>query len=179
MRITPATIALAAVLAVTSSAGNSQQKVSAPVHQLSALSIQWQGKGDLARKVGNLDAANDAYESAVAADPQNRGAYVALAEIARAQGLQGKAIRFYGEALALNPSDLNAMSGQGQALAEKGAIAQAQDMLVRIKPLCKGNCVAANQLAASIKTQSNLRAAALLAAKEAEPLANGSSVQKP
>ena len=100
MRITPATIALAAVLAVTSSAGNSQQKVSAPVHQLSALSIQWQGKGDLARKVGNLDAANDAYESAVAADPQNRGAYVALAEIARAQGLQGKAIRFYGEALA-------------------------------------------------------------------------------
>ncbi|MEO8724349.1 MAG: tetratricopeptide repeat protein, partial [Sphingobium sp.] len=169
------------VLAVASSAGSSQQP--AAPHRLSALSIEWQGKGDLARKSGKLDDANNAYESALAADPQNRGAYMALAEIARGQGLQGKAIRFYGEALALNPTDVNALSGQGQALAEKGAIAQAQNILARIKPLCKSACLAANQLAASIKTQSSARAAALLAAKDTEPTPGGNNApsvtQKP
>lgn len=171
MRFTPVTLALAVVLSVTASTGISKQngERSTPVPaQLSRLSIEWLGKGDAARKAGDLRSANDAYESALAADPRNVAAYMALAEVARTQGLQGKAIRFYGEVLQIASNNVNALSGQGQALAEKGAIAQAQDILTRIKPLCRSDCTATSSLSAAIKTQSEMRAAAAaLAAKEA------------
>lgn len=171
MRFTPVTLALAVVLSVTASSGISKQNagMGAPATaQLNRLSVEWLGKGDAARKAGDLSSANDAYESALAADPRNIAAYMALAEIARAQGLQGKAIRFYGEVLQIAPNNVNALGGQGQALAEKGAIAQAQDILTRIKPLCRGECKATSLLSATIKDQSDARAAAaLLAAKDA------------
>lgn len=146
MRFTPASIALAAVLAVAASAGFSQK----PDSQISPVSLEWLKAGEVAQKAGNLSGANDAYETALAADPRNRAAYVALAQVARAQGLQGKAIRFYKEALLLDPTDVTALSGQGQALVEKGAVARAKENLARVKTLCKQGCVALTQLSAAI-----------------------------
>jgi Tfp pilus assembly protein PilF len=94
MRFTPASIALAALLTTVSSVGLTQR----PDTQISPLSIEWQHAGVAARKAGNFEGANDALETALAVDPRNRTAYVELAEVARAQGLQGKAIRLYREA---------------------------------------------------------------------------------
>ena len=93
MRFTPASIALAAVLTTVSSVGLTQR----PDAQISPLSVEWQHVGATARKAGKFEAANDALETALAVDPRNRAAYVELAEVARAQGLQGKAIRLYRE----------------------------------------------------------------------------------
>ena len=117
MRFTPASIALAALLTTVSSMGLSQR----PDNQISPRSIEWQKAGEAARKAGNLAGATDALESALAVDPRNRAAYVDLAEVARAQGLQGKAIRLYKEALLLDPTDVVALAGQGEALADPEA----------------------------------------------------------
>jgi len=147
MRFTPASIALAAVLTTVSSVGLTQR----PDAQISPLSVEWQHVGATARKAGNFEAANDALETALAVDPRNRAAYVELAEVARAQGLQGKAIRLYREALLLDPSDVGALVGQGEAMVEKGAIAKAKENLAQARNACKSDCAAVNKLAAAIE----------------------------
>lgn len=117
--------------------------------QIDARSIALLDKGKAARSAGNLDSANDLIESALAVDPRNRQAYIALAEIARSQGLPGKAIRFYREALTLEPNDVVALRGQGDAMVQKGAIERAKENLARVKTLC-GSCADATSLAAAI-----------------------------
>jgi tetratricopeptide (TPR) repeat protein len=146
MRFTPASLALAAVLATVSSVGLSQK----PDNQINPQSIQWQKAGEAARRAGNLNGATDALESALAVDPRNRAAYVELAEVARAQGLQGKAIRLYKEALLLDPTDVVALAGQGEAMMEKGAVARARDVLAQAQKLCKADCAPVAHLSAAI-----------------------------
>lgn len=136
MRFTPATIALAAVLTMVSSVGISQR----PDSQINPLSVQWVEKGNAARAAGNLQAANDAYETALAVDPRNRGAFIALGDVARQQQLQGKAVRYYKGALALDPADMTALSGTVNALVERGALANARETLSRMKTLCRTDC---------------------------------------
>lgn len=147
MRFTPASIALAVLLTTVSSAGLTQR----PDAQISPLSTEWLKAGEAARAGGNLSAANDALESALAVDPRNRAAYVELALVARAQGLQGKAIRLYREALLLDPTDVSALVGQGEAMVEKGAIAKAKDNLALAQRACKTDCGAVARLAAAIQ----------------------------
>ena len=93
-------------------------------------------RGRALQAAGNLDAATDTLESALAVDPRNRGAFVTLAEVAKTRGLPGKAIRLYREALSLDPNDVVALSGQGEALVAKGAVARARENLARIKTVC-------------------------------------------
>ena len=109
-----------------------------------------QKQGEEAQHAGNLDAAVDFYESALAADPRNRRAYIGLARAAEAEGLPGKAVRFYREALEIDPNDLAALELQGMALVERGAKARAESNLERVKKLCDGPCPQADRLAAAI-----------------------------
>ena len=147
MRFTPASLALAVLLATVSSAGLSQR----PDAQIEPLSLEWVKKGEAAQHAGNLDGATDAYETALAVDPRNRSAYIALAQVARAQGLQGKAIRLYREALLLDPTDVRALAGQGQAMVEKGAVAKAKENLALVKSICRDDCAAYGQLETAIE----------------------------
>ena len=146
MRFTPASIALAVLLTTVSSVGLTQR----PDTQIEPRSIEWQKAGEAARKAGNLTGATDALESALAVDPRNREAFLALAEVANARGLPGKAIRLYREALTLEPNDIAALQGQGEALVAKGAVVLAKGNLAKIRTLCKAGCPEATQLAAVI-----------------------------
>jgi tetratricopeptide (TPR) repeat protein len=164
MRFTPASIALAVVLTTVSSVGLSQR----PDAQIEPRSIEWQKAGAAAFAAGNLNGATDALESALAVDPRNRAAYVDLAQVARAQGLQGKAIRLYKEALLLDPTDVTALAGQGEAMVEKGALAKAKEVLAKAQSLCKGDCAPVGKLAAAIQKGPP---AVALTAKDAVPTA--------
>lgn len=121
-----------------------------PDNQIAPLSLQMLQAGEAQLAAGKPDAATDAFEAALAADPRNRRAYMGLARAAEAQGLPGKAVRFYREALALDPNDLSALEAQGLALVERGAAARAGDNLERVKKLCQGSCPEADRLAAAI-----------------------------
>jgi tetratricopeptide (TPR) repeat protein len=120
-------------------------------------STQLQKQGEEAQVKGDLDAAVGFYESALAADPRNRSAIIAMAQVARAQGLPGKAIGLYREALLLEPNDLTALTGQGEALADKGALELAREKLATAQRLCNDKCPQVAALEKTIATSDTKR----------------------
>ncbi|EZP49084.1 MULTISPECIES: tetratricopeptide repeat protein [Sphingomonas] len=146
MRVTSVALAAALTVVCVSTSLSGQR----PDDQIDARSLQLLAQGRAARAAGNLDGATDLLETAVAVDPRNRQAFVTLGEVAEARGLPGKAIRLYREALTLEPNDIDALRGQGEALVAKGAVAIARTNLAKIRTLCKAGCPEANQLAAVI-----------------------------
>lgn len=123
-------------------------------------STQLQKQGEAAQAKGDLDTAVGFYESALAADPRNRSAIIAMAQVARAQGLPGKAIGLYREALLLEPNDLIALTGQGEALADKGALELAREKLATAQRLCKDICPQVAALEKAIATGATKRVVA-------------------
>lgn len=145
MRYTPAALALAMLVAVTSSVG--QGKAPAPLDPRAAALVQ---QGRAALTAGNVDGAIDAYESALVVQPGHVAIYLNLAEATRKQGMQGKALRYYRQALTLEPDNQYAIAGEGMALVEKGAVEKARRNLSRLNQLCGETCAPARDLAAAI-----------------------------
>lgn len=113
---------------------------------VSPASQRWTAIGQAALDKGQAPAAIDAFEAALAVDPKNASAFIGIAHAYDAQALPGRAIKYYREALALEPNDLGALEGQGKALVARGATTRARVNLDRIKTLCKGDCPAAKRL---------------------------------
>lgn len=147
MRFTTVGIAAALTLLSVSTALQAQRADD----QIDPRSVALLERGKAAKAQGNLDAATDALEAALVVDPRNRQAFIALAEISRQRNLPGKAIRFYREALTLEPNDVTALRGQGEALVQRGAVARARENLARIQRVCGQNCGDATALAAVIQ----------------------------
>lgn len=147
MRLFPAALAVAlAGLSVSTSLHS--QRADADIDPRS-MALLTQGRA--AAAAGNLESATDLIETALAVDPRNRAAFVVLAGVATRQGLPGKAIRLYREALLIEPNDTMALRGQGEALVAKGAMGPANENLARIKTLCgKKPCPDAASLTATI-----------------------------
>jgi len=146
MRFAPAAVALSLLLATVSSTGIGQ-----PVrYAVNPASQALVDEGSRVQQAGDLDEAIGLYEAALAVDPGNRTAYIALAQVASAQNLPGKAIRFYREALRLDPNDVAALAGQGEAMVQRGAVEKARRNLVRIEALCTSDCTEAGRLTSAI-----------------------------
>lgn len=140
--------AAAALLLLSVSTGLMAQR---PDDQIDPKSVALVEQGMKQKAAGNFEGAIDFLETALAVDPRNRAAFIGLAEIARARGLPGQAIRLYHEALVLEPNDVVALRGQGEAMVEKGAIERAKENLARIRTICGNNpCNDATLLAAAI-----------------------------
>lgn len=134
MRFAPSAAALSLFLAVTASVTSAgPQEVDPRAEALIA-------EGRAALEAGETQAAVDAFEAAFVVDPSYTPVLIELAEAARADGLQGKAIRYYREALARDPDYLAAISGEGEALVEKGAVEKAQRNLARLESMCGTSC---------------------------------------
>jgi tetratricopeptide (TPR) repeat protein len=145
MRYTPVALALSLLAAVTASVGHSTPR---QVLDPRAAALLSQGRGELS--AGRVDAAIDSYEAALTVAPGNVTVLLNLAEATRRQGMQGKALRYYREALRSDPANLLALAGEGAALAEKGAVEKARRNLSRLQGLCGQNCDATRQLSAAI-----------------------------
>ena len=144
MRFAPPAAALSLALALTASMAWGQQRDPAPY--ASTLLSQ----GEAALQNGEVQSAIDAFEAALAVDPGYTPTLLRLAEAARAEELQGKAIGYYREALVRDPRNIAAIAGEGEALAEKGAIAKARETLAKVQSLCGGDCPEARDLTAAI-----------------------------
>jgi tetratricopeptide (TPR) repeat protein len=145
MRYTPAAVALSMLAAVTASVGYGADRQPDP----RAAALISEGRGELAQ--GQIQAAIDSFEAALVVDPAYTPIYLDLAEAARAEGLQGKAIHYYREALERDPKNFAAISGEGEALLEKGAVEKARRNLAQLKSMCGDTCVETEQLAAAIQ----------------------------
>lgn len=146
MRFSPPVMAIAAIFALSSSATFSQQEAYQPDPR-SVLLVQ---DAKAALNSGDTDSAIGLFEAALAIDPANRAAYLGLAETARANGLPGKAIGLYRRILELDPNNVIALSGQGRAYVQRGAVEKAKLNLTRLRDLCEGDCVQVTLLSAAL-----------------------------
>lgn len=143
MRFSPAAIALSLTLAMISSASIGG-RADDDIDPRSVALVQ---SGNEAMKAGAVEDAIGWFETALAVDPRNRAAYIAMAGAVKTQGLNGKAISFYKEALEIEPNDQVALVGQAEAMIGKGAIEPARKNIARLKMLCRSDCVAVDRLA--------------------------------
>lgn len=144
MRFVGPAAAVALVFAVSASMGQGADRTIDP----RATALQAEGRTALA--AGQTEKAVDAFEAALVIDPGASVIYVDLADAARRNGLQGKAIRYYRDAMRLDPKNFEAISGEGAALAEKGAVEKANRNLAKLQTMCGANCPETKQLAAII-----------------------------
>lgn len=145
MRYTPVAVALSLLAAVSSSVIHSQA-----VQPSDPRAVALIGQGRAAAAAGDLNAAIDAYEAALTVEPGSVPVVLALADATRRQGMQGKALHYYRVALASDPRNLDAIAGEGVALAEKGAADKAGRNLARLQTLCGKDCAEVRQVAAAI-----------------------------
>ena len=162
MRFTSVALAAALTIVCVSTSLQGQR----PDDQVDQRSLALLSQGKAERAAGNVDAATDTLETALAVDPRNRAAFVELGQISQGLGLSGKAIRLYREALLLEPNDVAALEGQGEALVAKGAVTLAQGNLAKIKTLCKTSCTPATTLAAAIAKGPPVTTTAMVADKK-------------
>lgn len=144
MRFGPVAAALSLALVLQASIGQASDYQADPRAQALV------AEGQAALEMGDTQSAIDAFEAALAVDPGYTHVYLELANAARAEGLQGKAIHFYREAQERDPDNLAAITGEGQALVEKGALTAARENLERLENLCGATCVETVQLSAAI-----------------------------
>jgi tetratricopeptide (TPR) repeat protein len=147
MRLMLPAAALAALLTLVSSVTYSQR----PDYVIDPRSQTLVRMAQIEFAAGRLDIANGLYETALAVDPRNRAAYLAMADIAKKQGLNGKAIRLYREVLLIEPNDVAALAGQGEAMVAKGAVTKARENLARVSKLCAQACPEQIMLSAAIE----------------------------
>jgi tetratricopeptide (TPR) repeat protein len=143
MRFSPAAIALSLTFAMISSASLGG-RADDDIDPRSVALVQ---SGDQAVQAGDIEAAIGWYETALAVDPHNRAAYIAMAGAVQKQGLNGKAIRLYREALDIEPNDQTALAGQADAMIGKGAVEAARKNIARLKMLCRSDCAVVDSLA--------------------------------
>jgi tetratricopeptide (TPR) repeat protein len=146
MRLTPVALTLAIAIGTMASAGFGQR----PDDVIDQRSLALVQEAQTQSAASRYDAAIDLLETALAIDPRNRGAYVALGRIAQAQRLPGKAIGHYADALRIEPNDQTALAAQGEAYVQRGAVERARANLTRLRTLCGNSCASADQLAAAI-----------------------------
>ncbi|QFT78071.1 tetratricopeptide repeat protein [Erythrobacter sp. THAF29] len=164
MRFAPAAAALSLALVMTASVTSAGDREADP--RAAALIVE----GQALLNAGDTQGAIDAFEAALAVDPGYTPIFLNLAEAARQDGLQGKAIKYYREALARDPNNFAAISGEGEALVEKGALEKAKRNLSRLESLCGANCPETVALQSSIAAGPPARLAAETA--EAGPTSN-------
>jgi len=146
MRYTPAAMALALAALLTASTGFGAPPV--PLEPRAAALVE---QGRTALSAGSTDEAVADFEAALAVQPGHVAIYLNLAEAARKQGMQGKALHYYRVALKLDPSNQYAIAGEGEALVEKGAVEKAKQNLARLQQVCGSpTCPAAQSLSAAI-----------------------------
>jgi len=131
MRLSPVLLCLGLAASSLSVAGIGQR----PDDQIAPLSTSLLQQGENLLAQGKLVEADDALETALAVDPKNRAAFVVMAKVAIKQQLFGQAIRLTNKALALEPTDRNALAVQGQAMVELGALARANENPAKIQKL--------------------------------------------
>ncbi|MEP5938840.1 MAG: tetratricopeptide repeat protein [Erythrobacter sp.] len=154
MRFAPAAAALSLVVAVTASVGGAEDKGADP------RAVMLIAQGEAALAAGDTQKAIDSYEAALAVDPGYTPIFLELAEVARQEGLQGKAIRYYREALSRDPDNFAAISGEGAALVEKGALEKAKRNLAKLESMCGSSCPETLELQTSIAQGKQTRMAA-------------------
>jgi Tfp pilus assembly protein PilF len=132
MRLTPLVLCLGLAASTLPVAVVGQR----PDDQIEPRSMALLKQGETLLSQGKLIEADDTLETALAVDPKNRAAFNVMARVAIKQQHYGQAIRLTNRALALEPTDRDALTVQGEAMVELGALPRAKENLAKLQKLC-------------------------------------------
>jgi tetratricopeptide (TPR) repeat protein len=164
MRLTPLVLCLGLAASTLPVAVVGQR----PDDQIAPQSVALLKQGETLLAQGKLIEADDTLETALAVDPKNRAVFNVMAKVAIKQQLYGQAIRLTNRALALEPTDRDALAVQGEAMVELGALPRAKENLAKLQKLCgTSGCPQIAVLSTAIA-----RGPALAAAKTPAPKSN-------
>ncbi len=143
MRYLPASCGAALILLCVSSAAYSERAFVPPPNPIAREMV---AEAERLSRGGDLNGAQDMLETALVLDPRSRDALFALARIAEAQGLPGKAAGYYADVLTIDPKSKRALSAQGIVYARRGATQAAEANLAQLDALCRRECAEMVQL---------------------------------
>lgn len=109
------------------------------------LSLDFSRQAQASLAAGKTTEALDLFEASVVADPRNTAAYIGLGRTYQQLGMPGRALRYYRQALTINPNDPVALELQAIGFAASGMSQQATANLQRLRRVCASNCTAAIQ----------------------------------
>jgi tetratricopeptide (TPR) repeat protein len=132
MRLSPLVLCLGLAASTMSVAVAGQR----PDDQIAPKSVELMKQGETLLAQGKYVEADDALETALAVDPKNRAAFTVMARVAIKEKLFGQAIHLTNKALALEPTDRDALAVQGEAMVELGALPRAKENLAKLQKLC-------------------------------------------
>ena len=156
MRLTPFVLCLGLAASAVPVAVSGQR----PDDQIAPQSVALLKQGETLLSQGKFVEADDALETALVVDPKNRAAFTVMAKVAIKQKLYGQAIKLTNKALALEPTDRDAIAVQGEAMVELGAVPRAKENLAKLQKLCgAASCPQVTVLSATIAKGPALAAA--------------------
>ena len=132
MRLSPLVLCLGLAASTMSVAVVGQR----PDDLIAPKSVELMKQGETLLAQGKYVEADDALETALAVDPKNRAAFTVMARVAIKEKLFGQAIHMTNKALALEPTDRDALAVQGEAMVELGALPRARENLAKLQKLC-------------------------------------------
>jgi tetratricopeptide (TPR) repeat protein len=115
------------------------------------LSAQLIRDGKLALTQGKSDDAQLMFERALVANPANVEALIGLGNTYEAKNQTGKGLRYYRQALELEPNDKTALTAQSLAFLKQNLYDRAELNRDKLARLCAAGCEALNTVEVALK----------------------------
>lgn len=117
----------------------------------------------MALKADNPDEALVLYERALVADPANLNALIGLGKTHEAQGRVGRGLKYYRQALAIDPNAHPALEAQAVAFLKRDMVERAEANREKLARLCTAGCQALDAVNTALDGYRADKAAAELA----------------
>ncbi len=150
--------ALGALLAAPVSAQTSEK------HQ--SMSKQFVAQAQAAMVAEKADDAQLLFERAIVANPANVDALIGLGQAHERKGAVGKGLKYYRQALEIEPNDQGALEKQALAFLKRDMADRAEDNRDKLARLCMSGCEALSKVTTAIEEYNAQSADASLAQQD-------------
>ncbi|WP_262695352.1 tetratricopeptide repeat protein [Kordiimonas aquimaris] len=131
-------------------------------------SRQLVGEATVALRAEKPEEAQVLYERALVANPANLHALVGLGKTHEAQGRIGRGLKYYRQALAVDPNAMVALEAQAVAFLKRDMVGRAEANRSKLASLCETGCQSLDMVKTAIEAYRAEKAEADSAAKVAE-----------
>lgn len=104
----------------------------------------------IAQKSDKSEEAQILFERALVADPANLQALIGLGKTHEAQGRIGRGLKYYRQALAIDPNEHIALEAQAVAFLKRDLVERAEANHAKLERLCTDGCKALDAVASAL-----------------------------
>ncbi len=131
-----------------------------------SMSKQFVAKAQAAMLAEKSDDAQLLFERAIVANPANVDALIGLGQAHERMGAVGKGLKYYRQALEIEPNDQAALEKQALAFLKRDMADRAEDNRDKLARLCLGGCEALSKVTTAIEEYNAQSADASLVQKD-------------